>query len=191
MVQVILKEERIDVPEGVTVTVAKKVVTVEGPRGDLSRSFIKTPVQIIGLKKDGVVNEVVVRIWFSKSKPRSSVTTISKHIKNMIEGVTKGFKYTMKYGYNILPMKPTVINGGKTLQVTNFYGQKFIHKVACQPGVTVEVGEDHVKKHIMVMGIDKEAVGLSCSRINQTFKSRGVDKRKFKDGIYVESRGNI
>ena len=190
MVRVILKKETVQVPEEVTVTVAKKIVTVEGPRGTLKRSFLNTPVQIIPNKEEGRVVSVLVRIWFSKSKPRSLVTSISKHISNMIEGVTKGFKYTMKYGYNILPMKPTAIDDGKTLQVTNFYGQKYIHRVPCQPGVTVAIGEDHVKKRIMVTGISKEAVGLTCSRINQTFKSRGVDKRKFKDGIYVELKGN-
>ena len=191
MVRVILKEERIEVPENVTVGISKKVVTVEGPRGKLTRSFLKMPVQIKGVETEGKVTEVVVRIWFSKSKPRSTVTTISKLIKNMIEGVVRGFKYTMKFGYNILPMKPTAVNGGKTLQVTNYYGQKFIHKVATQEGVTVEVSDDNVKKHIFVMGINKEAVGLTCSRINQTFKSRGVDKRKFMDGIYVETKANI
>ena len=190
MVRVILKKKEVQVPEGVTVTVAKKIVTVEGPKGSLKRSFLNTPVQIIPNKEEGRVVSVLVRIWFSKSKPRSLVTSIAKHISNMIEGVTKGFKYTMKYGYNILPMKPTAIDGGKTLQVTNFYGQKYIHRVACQPGVSVAIDEDHVKKRILVTGISKEAVGLTCSRINQTFKSRGVDKRKFKDGIYVELRGN-
>ena len=190
MVRVILKEQRISVPEEVTVKVAKKIVSVEGPRGELKRSFLKTPVQIIPVKSEGRVSEVLIRIWFSKSKARSAVTTISKHVKNMIEGVTKGFKYTMKYGYNILPMKPTAIENGTVLQVTNFYGQKYIHKVPTQPGVKVAIDEDHVKKRILVTGISKEAVGLTCSRINQTFKSRGVDKRKFKDGIYVELKGN-
>nr|ADD38186.1 60S ribosomal protein L9 [Lepeophtheirus salmonis] len=190
MVKVILKENVIEVPEDVIVTVAKKVVTVSGKLGELSRSFIKTPVQILAQKNgEGKVTSVKIRIWFSKSKPRSSVNTISKHIKNMIDGVTVGFKYVMKYGYNILPMKPTAINGGKTLQVTNYYGQKFIHKIDAQEGVKLEIIDDHVKKLIGITGISKEAVGLTCSRINQRFKSRGVDKRKFKDGIYVESKG--
>ena len=191
MVRVILKEERVSVPENVTLSIAKKVVSVEGPLGQLSRSFRKMPVQIKANKQDDRVSEVVIRIWFSKSKPRSTVNTISKIIKNMIEGVTEGFKYTMKFGYNILPMKPTAVDGGKVLQVTNYYGQKYIHKVPTQEGVTVSVSEDIVKKHIFVSGINKEAVGLTCSRINQTFRSRGVDKRKFMDGIYVESKGNM
>ena len=190
MVRVILKQKTVQVPEGVTVNVAKKVISVEGPKGSLKRSFLNTPVQLIANKEEGKVVSVLIRIWFSKSKPRSLVTTIAKHVSNMIEGVTKGFKYTMKYGYNILPMKPTAVDGGKTLQVTNYYGQKYIHKVPTQPGVLVAIDENHVKKRILVTGISKEAVGLTCSRINQTFKSRGVDKRKFMDGIYVELKGN-
>ena len=35
----ILASETMDIPEGVTVMVAAKLVTVEGPRGKLTRNF--------------------------------------------------------------------------------------------------------------------------------------------------------
>ena len=33
----------------------------------------------------------------------------------MINGVTKGYKYVMKYGYKILPMQPVASEDGKEL----------------------------------------------------------------------------
>ena len=81
MVRAILKFERVEVPENVKVNVKSKIVTVEGPRGTISRSFQKVPVQILSEKnEDGRVTAVVIRIWFAKNKPKSNVNTIKKHI---------------------------------------------------------------------------------------------------------------
>ena len=188
MVKTILKQELVDVPEEVTVSVKSKVVTVEGPKGSLTRSFRSVPIQIVEIKKEGRVAQVMVRIWFAKSKPKSCVNTVCKHIRNMITGVTKGYKYVMKYGYSILPMQPVAIDGGKTLQVVNYLGQKYIRKIKACDGVTIKTGENDAKKEIFVTGIDPSAVGLTCALINQNCTIRNVDRRKFKDGIYIFSR---
>lgn len=188
MVKAILKQELIDVPENVKVAVKSKVVSVEGPKGSLSRSFRHVPIQITEVKEGSTVKQISVRIWFAKSKPKSCVNSICKHIRNMITGVTKGFKYVMKYGYNILPMQPVAIDGGKTLQVVNYLGQKYVRKIKCCPGVTVETNDADTKREIIVNGIDPNAVGLTCSLINQNCTIRNVDRRKFKDGIYIFQR---
>lgn len=39
MVKAILREEKVEIPEGVTATVKSKVVTIKGILGELSRSF--------------------------------------------------------------------------------------------------------------------------------------------------------
>lgn len=188
MVKAILKQEIISIPENVKVSVKSKVVTVEGPKGTLSRNFRQVPIQIAEVKEGDRVTQINVRIWFAKSKPKACVNTICKHIKNMITGVTKGFKYVMKYGYNILPMQPVAIDGGKTLQVVNYLGQKYVRKIKCCDGVTVETNDSDTKKEIIVSGIDPSAVGLTCALINQNCTIRNVDKRKFKDGIYISQR---
>jgi large subunit ribosomal protein L9e len=190
MVKAIVKEEKVEVPANVTVSIKSKVVTVSGPKGKLSRSFQSVPVQILEeLDASKKVNAIVVRIWFAKQKPKSCVTTICKHIQNMITGVSTGYKYVMKYGYNILPMQPTAVDGGKTLQVTNYLGEKYIRKIKCVSGVTVVTKEGEMKKEIEVSGIDRDSVGLTCALINQNCKSKNKDKRKFRDGIYIFQRG--
>ena len=69
MVKSILRERRVNVPEDVTVAVKSKVVTVEGVKGILSRSFKGVPIQIQAEKnEDGKVVSILVRIWFAKSK---------------------------------------------------------------------------------------------------------------------------
>ena len=190
MVKTILKHDRVEVPAGVTVSVKSKVVTVTGPKGTLTRAFRTLPVQVI--EETDASKKVVaiqVRIWFAKSKPKSSVTTICKHIKNMINGVTKGFCYVMKYGYNILPMQPLTLEGGKILQISNYIGEKYTRKIVAVGGSIVTHKEGETKKELEITGIDRDAVGLTCSLINQNCKAKNKDRRKFRDGIYIFQRG--
>lgn len=190
MVKTILKQDRVEVPANVTVSVKSKAVTVTGPKGTLTREFRTVPVQIIeevdAAKK---VVAVQVRIWFAKTKPKSSVTTICKHIKNMINGVTKGYCYVMKYGYNILPMQPLALEGGKVIQISNYIGEKYIRKIKAVRGSIITHKEGETKKELEITGIDRDAVGLTCALINQTCKPKNKDRRKFKDGVYIFQRG--
>ena len=84
----------------------------------------------------------------------------------MINGVTRGFRYVMKYGYKILPMQPVVEDNGKTLKVINFLGDKYIRTIRALDGVTISTSEENNKKEIEVFGIDPNSVGLPCALIN-------------------------
>ena len=189
MVKVIMKEDSVKVPAEVTVSVKSKVVTVTGPKGKLTRSFSHVPIQIKEVvDQSKKVVAVSLRIWFAKSKSKSCVTSICHHINNMILGVTKGFKYTMKYGYNIKPMQPIAVEGGKVLQILNYLGDKYTRKIACVGDTRVAHKEGDPKKEIVITGIDKEAVGLTGAMIHQSCRPKGRDKRIFKDGIYFFQR---
>ena len=190
MVKKILKEE-IVVPEPrVTLTLKAKVVTVEGPKGKLERSFANVPVQMYAdTDASKKVTAIRIRVWFAKSKPRSAITSIAKHIKNMMTGVTKGYSYVMKFGYNLTPLQPVAIDNGNTLQVTNYLGEKITRKIRASKGCKISTANADAKKEVEVIGIDNEAVGLTCARINQSCKPHNKDRRKFKDGIYIFTRG--
>jgi len=190
MVKSILKEERIETLASVELSLKSKVVTVKGPKGTLVRSFANVPVQMHAEYDDQKkVKAINVRVWFAKSKQRSAITSICKHIHNMMVGVTKGYSYVMKYGYNLTPMQPVALEGGQILQVTNYLGEKITRKIRAAPGCKIITKESDTKKEIEVIGIDNECVGRTCALINQNCKPKDKDRRKFKDGIYIFSRG--
>lgn len=190
MVKSIVKEEHVEPLPGVTLTLKSKVVTVEGPKGKRIRSFANVPVQMIGdYDEKKQLKAIRIRVWFAKSKTKSAITSIAKHIKNMMIGVTKGYHYIMKYGYNLTPMQPVAVEGGKALQVTNYLGEKMNRKIAAIAGCNISTANSETKKEIDVTGIDCEAVGRTCARIHQSCRPRNKDKRKFKDGIYTFIRG--
>lgn len=189
MVKPILKQESVQIPESVTVEVKSKVVTVSGEKGTIKKSFRKMPIQIIALKDEsGRVTEIVIRIWFGGKKPTSAIKTIQKHIQNMIDGVTKGFKTVMKYGYKFFAMKCLVDDEGKNLTIEKFQGDLNVRKIKAVEGVTIKAVTEDNKKELEVTGIDPNAVGLTCALINQSCKIRRVDRRIFMDGIYIFER---
>merc|ERR1712062_585762 len=52
-----------------------------------------------------------------------------------------GFRYKLRAAYAHFPINCTVVDGGATLEVRNFLGEKFLRKVPMAPGVTVEISK--------------------------------------------------
>lgn len=88
----ILSTEIVKIPEGVTLKIKNRKVTVKGPRGTLIRQFkqAQLDIQLIGKRR------LQVQKWFGTRKELATVNTICSHIRNMILGVTKGFQYKMR-----------------------------------------------------------------------------------------------
>ena len=188
MVKAILKEQKVDIPDDVTVTLKSKVITVKGKRGELARSFKSMPVQINEIREGNKLKALSIRVWFAKNKPASCINTISTLIRNMITGVSKGFLYTMKFGYKLHPMQPVAVDNGKAVNINNYLGKKYITKIEAQDGCVISTANAESKKEIMIEGSDKELIGITASQINQKNRPRNKDKRVFRDGIFIFSR---
>ena len=189
MVKLTLKKDRVEVPENVTLEIKSKIITVEGPKGKLVKSFKQFPVQLITEKDDsGRISAVVIRVWFAKKKSKANVNSVKKHIQNMIDGVTRMFKTVMKYGYKFCVMKLQTLEDGKVLEIEKFAGRLEKIYVRAVKGVTMHLSQDEAKKEIAVVGMDVNSVGLTCQLINQSCQYRDLDRRIFLDGIYIFSR---
>ncbi|MBO8907916.1 50S ribosomal protein L6, partial [Staphylococcus aureus] len=81
---------------GVKVKVKAKVIEVEGTRGKLTRNFkhLNLDFQLIeGGKK------LKVDAWFGSRKTMAAIRTAISHVQNLITGVTKGYRYKMRFVY--------------------------------------------------------------------------------------------
>ncbi|XP_049848389.1 60S ribosomal protein L9-like [Schistocerca gregaria] len=179
----------VEIPDNVTATVSKRVVTIKGPRGTLTRSFRHIQVDIYEINK----RRLKVEIWWGNKKHLSCIRTICTHIKNMIIGVTKGFVYKMRSVFAHFPIIVTILNEnketghGNAVEIRNFLGQREIPKVKMLPGVTVCLSKD-VKNEIALHGNDIEKVSQSAANIHGAVRVKNKDIRKFLDGIYVSQR---
>ncbi len=173
-------EEIVEIPDGITVEVDGLKVTIKGPKGSLTREF-KTKEEI---HIDKVDNKI--RIWarFPRRKTLAMMGTIRAHIKNMITGVTKGYKYTLKVHYRHFPMNVSV--EGNKVVIKNFLGEKSNRYANIVGNTKVEVkGKDT----IIVTGINKEEVGQTAANIEQATYAKNRDPRVFIDGIYIVEKG--
>ncbi|MFP3172072.1 MAG: 50S ribosomal protein L6 [Acidilobus sp.] len=171
-------ERVVEVPQGVTVRVESLKVTVKGPKGEMQKDF--SHARGVGIRVDG--NKVIVEAWSADTKARALVGTIAAHIKNMIIGVTKGFRYKLKIISSHFPI--TVKVEKSRVVINNFLGEKAPRYATIMPGVTVKVqGQD-----VIVEGSDVEAVGQTAANIERATRITEFDRRKFMDGIFIYSR---
>merc|ERR1712183_693931 len=104
MGKAVLTEANVDVPENVTVEVKNKTVSVSGPRGKISKSFSNCAV-LLRNTQDKAGKKLNIAIWFKNRKQKSLAKTMASLVENMVIGVTKGYRYVMKYGHKRHPKK--------------------------------------------------------------------------------------
>ena len=94
----IYKDEDFEIPDGVSVSIKSRLVTVKGPRGELTKSLRHINMEI---KK---VNDKKIKliVWHGGRKHVACLRTVRSLIMNMIQGVTKVSLYLA------LPTFPTL-----------------------------------------------------------------------------------
>jgi large subunit ribosomal protein L9e len=177
----------VTVPDGVTVTVAARVVTVKGPRGTLTKDLRHLPLDMT-MSADG--KTLKIERWFTTGKQPASIRSACSHIDNMITGVTKGFLYKMRFVYSHFPINVTVTNKDSKVEIRNFLGEKVVRVVDAIGDTKVKRSAD-VKDEIVLEGSDIQSVSRTAALIQQICAVKRKDIRKFLDGIYVSYKGNI
>lgn len=124
MVRNVLQSTTIDIPEGIKFELNAKKVRVTGPRGTLSRDFghLKLDFQIIDGEEGG--KQLKVDAWFGARKTVASIRTATSHVKNLITGVTKGFRYKMRFVYAHFPINAAITDKKDGIEIRNFLGEK-------------------------------------------------------------------
>lgn len=154
----------ITVPSGVTVNIEPEMVTVSGPKGELSRSL---PSEMrINLEGD----------ILTVSRPSDSRVHRSRHgltrslLANMVEGVSKGFEKTLE----IVGVGYRAEKTGDNLVFRIGYSHTV--EVIPLPGISLDVeGANRIK----VIGINKEVVGEMAAEIRairppDAYKGKGI-----------------
>eukprot|EP00929_Paragymnodinium_shiwhaense_P021482 TRINITY_DN14003_c0_g1_i1.p2 TRINITY_DN14003_c0_g1~~TRINITY_DN14003_c0_g1_i1.p2 ORF type:complete len:147 (+),score=48.73 TRINITY_DN14003_c0_g1_i1:73-513(+) len=118
------------------------------------------------------------------------VTGKHGHIQNLFDGVEKKFEYKMRLVYAHFPINANITNGGKTVEIRNFLGEKIVRTVNMLPGVIVAKSAA-VTDELVVTGTDIDTTSRSAALIRQSCLVKNKDIRKFLDGIYVSSHGAI
>jgi large subunit ribosomal protein L6 len=154
----------VDIPAGVTVTVAGSVVTVKGPKGELKRTF--NPA--IEVKVEG--NQVIVNRPSDEPVHKSLHGLSRTLVFNMIEGVTKGYVRQLEItgvGYKA-EVKPYGL----------LFALGYSHQIEFKAPAGIKLTAP-TPTQVVVEGANKEIVGQVAAEIRQLrkpepYKGKGV-----------------
>ena len=154
----------IEIPAGVTLTLNGNVVTVKGPKGELTRTFnpdieIKVEENIINVSRP------------SESKEHRALHgTTRALLSNMVEGVSKGFEKSLE----LIGVGYRAQKQGNKLVLSVGYS----HPVEITPEAGLEI-EVPANTKIIVKGTSKERVGALAANIRdvrrpEPYKGKGI-----------------
>jgi len=163
----------LDIPEGVTVTYEKPIITVQGPLGKTYKNFKKIPVTI-----EIADNKILFKAQGIRDKSRAIMNTSRSIINNLCEGVIDGYTIKMKVVFSHFPINVKV--EGKTVLIENFQGERAARKTNIW-GETkvVPKGDD-----IVITGHVLTDVSQTAAEIENGSRVKNKDHRVFLDGIY-------
>ena len=154
----------IAIPNGVTVTLDNTLITVNGPKGTLSRQVHKD------MKIKVEASEITVERPSDNKLHRSLHGTTRSVVANMVSGVTEGYSKNLELvgvGYRANKTgNKLVLNVG------------YSHPVEITPENGIEFDVPAQNK-ITVRGIDKELVGATAAKIREVrlpepYKGKGI-----------------
>ena len=181
----IVHSEKINIPDGVTVECKARVVTVKGPRGTVTKNLKHVKVELNVDKKEKCV---VVSIYMNTYKQSAIIYTVCSHIRNMINGVTQGFRYKMHEAHKHFPIDLQL--EGNAVKIIKFIGQRDVKVIPLPEGVTCTKNPKDAGE-LWFEGNDVDKVALTCSKVFQSCKVKNKDVRKFLDGVFTSDKGLI
>jgi large subunit ribosomal protein L6 len=158
----------IQIPAGVTITTKDDVVTVKGPKGELSQQInpdIKLTIE------DGVL---------TLSRPSDERMHRAQHglyralINNMVTGVSEGYKKTLE----LVGVGYRVTNTGQILELSLGYTHNIFFQLPKE--VTVETKTERNKNPLIILeSSDKQLIGQICAKIRsfrkpEPYKGKGI-----------------
>ncbi len=154
----------VDLPQGVSATIAADAVTVKGAKGSLTLA-IKSGIKVVQQDK-----HLDVTADSSAEGLNAIAGATRAHLANMVTGVTKGYEKKLELvgvGYRAAVQ-------AKSLTLT--LGFSHLINFAIPDGVTIETPS---QTEIIVKGIDRQRVGQTAAEIRgfrppEPYKGKGV-----------------
>jgi large subunit ribosomal protein L6 len=165
----------VDLPAGVTVSVASEQVTVKGAKGSLSL-LLGGGISVVQEEKRLAVK------YQGDDAVRMRAGATRAHLANMIQGVTRGYERKLELvgvGYRAAVQ-------GKSLNLSLGFSHPVVYAVP--EGISIETP---TQTEILIKGTDRQKVGQTAAEIRgirppEPYKGKGVryagEKISLKEG---------
>ncbi|MBC7343418.1 MAG: 50S ribosomal protein L6 [Clostridia bacterium] len=171
-------KQPIPIPQGVEVDIKGNLVTVKGPKGQLTKEL--HPEMSIS-KENGQI-----RVTRPSDQPRHRALhgLTRSLVANMVHGVSKGYEK----GLELVGVGYRAAKQGRKLVLTVGYS----HPVEIEPEEGIEL-EVPAPNKVVVKGIDKERVGAVAANIRairppEPYKGKGI---KYENEVIRRKAGKV
>lgn len=162
----------ISIPAGVTVTLKDNVVTVKGPKGELSQKV--DPSIIVKVENNEVTFAIGENSLVDDKQKQSYHGLYRALVNNMVVGVSEGYKKTME----LVGVGYRVSNQGNLIE----FSLGYTHPIYMQlpPEVKVETKSERNQNPIISLeSADKQLLGQICAKIRsfrmpEPYKGKGI-----------------
>ena len=141
----------LEIPEGISVTLEERTISVKGKLGTVKKDFTKLPAF---LKVEN--NIIKIEPYGTRRKDFAISKTAQSIINNMIKGVQNGYKYKMKIVFAHFPITVKIKDG--KVHVENFFGER-------KARISKIVGES---TKVAIEGDDLVITGPHLEHVSQT-----------------------
>ena len=162
----------IQIPAGVTVTLKDNVVSVKGPKGELSQ-WVDPSIQVI--IEDGEVKFSIDEANETDIKQKQSFHGLYRSlVNNMVVGVSEGYKKTLE----LVGVGYRVSNKGNLIEFSLGYTHPIFLQLPAE--VKVETKSERNQNPIITLETcDKQLLGLICAKIRsfrmpEPYKGKGI-----------------
>jgi large subunit ribosomal protein L6 len=170
----------VSIPKGVTITVKDSVVTVKGPKGELSQEI------------DRDITIEITETELIVSRPTEQIRHRAMHglyrslIANLVKGVTEGYKKDLE----LVGVGFKAANQGNILDLALGYSHNIIFEVPKEIKVTTTTEKGQNPK-IFLEGSDKQLIGAVAAKLRslrkpEPYKGKGV---KYSDEVVRRKAG--
>ena len=170
----------ISIPKGVTITVKDSVVTVKGPKGELSQQIDRDITIEIS------ETELTVKRPTEQIRHRAMHGLYRSLISNLVKGVTEGYKKELE----LVGVGFKAANQGNVLDLALGYSHNIIFQVPSELKVatTTEKGQN---PKIFLEGSDKQLIGAVAAKLRslrkpEPYKGKGV---RYSDEVVRRKAG--
>ncbi len=170
----------VSIPKGVTITVKDSVVTVKGPKGELTQEIDRDIIIEI------TETELIVKRPTEQIRHRAMHGLYRSLISNLVKGVTDGYKKELE----LVGVGFKAANQGNILDLALGYSHNIIFEVPKELKVatTTEKGQN---PKIFLEGSDKQLIGAVAAKLRslrkpEPYKGKGV---KYSDEVVRRKAG--
>ena len=163
----------INIPAGVTVTLKDNVVSVKGPKGELSQAV--DPSNIVTIENNVITFSIDEANDTVEQKQKQAFHGLYRAlVNNMVVGVSQGYKKEME----LVGVGYRVSNQGNLVEFVLGYTHSIF--IQLPPEIKVETKSERNKNpYICLESADKQLLGLVCAKIRsfrkpEPYKGKGI-----------------